>query len=129
MFIIEKRNLNSIYEQIEENIKHLIFTQVLKTDEKMPSVRALSSRMKINPGTIHRAYRELKTEGYLYAVKGRGYYVSAINTDLIEQKLEKEIKPQLQRLLQVAMYLGLNEEELVQWYKEIGSTKNNFPMS
>jgi GntR family transcriptional regulator len=85
----------------------------------MPSIRTLSRSMKINPYTIHRAYQELKKQGYLYSVKGKGYYVAPIDPNSVEQKIEKEIKPELQRLLQAAIYLGLKEEELIKWYKEI----------
>ena len=42
MFQLDLKSRKSIYEQVIDNLKELIMTRVLSTDEKLPSVRELS---------------------------------------------------------------------------------------
>ena len=61
------RDSKPIYEQIKEGIRRMIVMNVIKQDEKLPSVRVLACKYAINPNTIAKAYRELEEEGYLVA--------------------------------------------------------------
>lgn len=79
MIIIDYSDKRPIYEQVSEKFKDLIYKGVLKADEQMPSVRSMAMELSINPNTIQRAYTELERDGFIYAVKGRGNYVSDIS--------------------------------------------------
>ena len=70
MLQLNYRDAKPIYEQIKEGIRHLLLTNAIAADEKLPSVRELASTLAINPNTIQRAYRELEQEGYVYSMKG-----------------------------------------------------------
>lgn len=78
MIILDVSDKRPIYEQVEDRFKELITLGVLKTDEKMPSVRQLAIELSINPNTIQRAYGELERDGFIYTVKGRGNFVADI---------------------------------------------------
>ena len=65
------RDSKPIYEQIKEGIRRMIVMNVIKQDEKLPSVRVLACKYAINPNTIAKAYKELEEEGYLYAKTAR----------------------------------------------------------
>ena len=65
------RDSKPIYEQIKEGIRRMIVMNVIKQDEKLPSVRVLACKYAINPNTIAKAYRELEEEGYLYTKTAR----------------------------------------------------------
>ncbi|MBU8908843.1 GntR family transcriptional regulator [Desertibacillus haloalkaliphilus] len=119
MFELDVRSRKPIYEQLVDKVKELVVTQVLKPDEKLPSVRLLSKELTINPNTIQKAYRELERQGYLYSSNRKGYFVAPIELISNEEKLEKELKPQFYQLLREAIYLGLTEEELIEWYKDV----------
>ena len=51
------RDSKPIYEQIKEGIRRMIVMNVIKQDEKLPSVRVLACKYAINPNTIAKAYR------------------------------------------------------------------------
>lgn len=70
------RDSKPIYEQIKESIRRMIVMNVIKQDEKLPSVRVLACKYAINPNTIARAYRELEDEGYLYTQSGKETFVA-----------------------------------------------------
>ena len=63
MFQLDLKSRKSIYEQVIDNLKELIMTRVLSTDEKLPSVRELSKEITVNPNTVQKAYRELERQG------------------------------------------------------------------
>ena len=84
------RDSKPIYEQIKDGIRRMIVMNVIKQDEKLPSVRVLACKYAINPNTIAKAYRELEEEGYLYTKSGKGTYVADAKT--ARQSLTRNLK-------------------------------------
>lgn len=80
----------SIGEQIKEKIVHYIQTGVYAPKEKLPSVRELAVELKVNPNTIAKVYAALETEGYIYSLAKKGYYVADVKPD--EGRAEEEFK-------------------------------------
>ena len=76
MFRLDERSHNAMYEQVMDNLKELIMTNVMNENDKVPSVRELSEQLMINPNTVQKAYKELEREGYIYTVSGKGSFVS-----------------------------------------------------
>jgi len=109
--LINYEDSRAIYEQIAENYKTLILKGVLQPDEQMPSVRKLAMELSTNPNTVQRAYLELEREGYLYAVKGRGNFVSG-KEGLREKKME-ELKEKIREIFKEAREIGVDPKELV----------------
>jgi len=117
MFQLDVRSRKPIYEQLVDKIKELIIHRILRPDEQLPSVRALSSQLTVNPNTIQRAYRELENQGYLYSIKGKGNFVAAIEQMTNEQNL-LDLKKDIQKLIAEAIYLGLTKEDLYVLFDE-----------
>ncbi len=53
--------------------------EVLKENERLPSVRALAQELTINPNTIQKAFKQLEMEGFIYTLPGKGSFVSPPN--------------------------------------------------
>ena len=79
MLELNYRDARPIYEQIKDGLRRLILSDVIRQDEKLPSVRDLASQLAINPNTIQKAYRELEQEGYVYTVSGRGSFAAPLS--------------------------------------------------
>jgi len=118
MFDLDLRSRKPIYEQLVEKFKELIFSEVLKPDEKLPSVRALAQQLTINPNTIQKAYRELERQGYIYTVQGKGNFVQPITGNINKQEIEK-IKTELKKNVKEALFVGVTKEELHQLIDEV----------
>lgn len=88
MIQINYRDSRPFYQQIKDNIRHLIISKAVNTNEKLPSVRELASSLAINPNTIQRAYRELENEGYIYTVPGKGSFVSEVIDEARERRTD-----------------------------------------
>ena len=76
MFQIDIMSRTPVYEQIVNQTEKFIMLGILKAGDKMPSVRQLAGELSINPNTIQRACTELDRRGIIFAVNGRGNYVS-----------------------------------------------------
>lgn len=63
------------YMEIAEQLATLIDKRVLRSGDRIPSVRQATGSHHVNPGTILRAYRELETRGLIESRPRSGYYV------------------------------------------------------
>ena len=116
MVEINYRDSRPIYEQIKDGLRRLLVTGVIKTDEKLPSVRDMASSMSINPNTIQRAYRELEAEGYIYSVPGKGSFASGGNE--IDEKLRNEMKKKIKAAALELKNLNIAKESVKEWIDE-----------
>lgn len=117
MIIIDYKDTRSIYEQIVDKFKMLILRGVLQADEQMPSVRNLAMELSINPNTIQKAYAELERQGFIYAVKGRGNFVSGDGKLVEERKCEC-----IQKILELAkevLEIGMTKIELIREIEQL----------
>lgn len=88
---MEFNNNIPIYLQIIDNIKQDIVVGKLKAGQKMPSVRELAGRLKVNPNTIQRVYQELDREKITFTKRGMGTYVTE------EEKIISSLKEELSK--------------------------------
>ncbi len=118
MFELDLRSRKPIYEQLVEKLKVLIISEVLKTDEQLPSVRVLSTQLTINPNTIQKAYRELERQGYIYSLPGKGNFVARVTRDGNTERLAK-LREELVKILSEAIYLGMKKEDIIKIISEV----------
>ena len=104
------RDSKPIYEQIKESIRRMIVMNVIKQDEKLPSVRVLACKYAIHPNTIAKAYRELEEEGYLYTKSGKGTFVADAKT--ARQSLTRDLKILFDQVVTELFVLETPVEEL-----------------
>ena len=110
MFSINYRDARPIYEQVKDSMRRSIITGVMKTDEKLPSVREAAVELAINPNTIQKAYRELESEGYIYSVPGKGNFVGECRE--AKESRKAEIFEQLDATVNELSQLGVSSEEV-----------------
>lgn len=123
MIIIDSKSSTPIYEQITIGIKGLILKNVIKSGDKLPSVRELSTILTINPNTVSKAYMELEKQNIVESIKGKGTFITSdYRKPVSEEKLSKLILD-FKRLILEANYLGLEENDLIllldEGFKEI----------
>ena len=116
MISLNYRDSRPIYEQIKDELRKLIVTGALGTDDKLPSVRALATQLAINPNTIQRAYTDLESEGYIYSVPGKGSFAAEnAGADSVRRQ---ELKKKIRELLGELRYLGVARAELLELLEE-----------
>lgn len=112
MFKLDYSEGKPIYEQIKDNFKMLIIEGVLKTDDRIPSVRELAVTMAINPNTIQKAYKELEYEGYVYTVRAKGVFVAPIEK-ITEEKNTDKLYKNLTDVLRELYFVGECKEDVL----------------
>ena len=101
-----------IYLQIIRHIKQGIAAGVITDQEEVPSRRALSALLGVNPNTIQRAYNQLEQDGYLYTVSGRGSFV-APEGEWREGK-KSQVLTEWIRITQSAREAGVTADQLTE---------------
>ncbi|MEH7380691.1 GntR family transcriptional regulator [Bacillus sp. JJ1533] len=128
-FHLDERSNTPIWEQIVNQVKELILKGVLHPDEKLLSVRELSSTLLVNPNTVSKAYQELERQGIIETRRGKGTFVSGQLPNKVDEEKVEEIKQSLKLLLVEASYLGINKETFVEWVenyvKELGGNSSD----
>ena len=66
-----------IYIQIKNHIIDMISKGLIPNNSKLPSTRELCQILKVSRNSIVSAYEELKSEGYIYSVCGKGTFVNS----------------------------------------------------
>ncbi|WP_431732307.1 GntR family transcriptional regulator [Clostridium amazonitimonense] len=93
-------------------IKKKIILGELCGGDKLPSVRELSSELKVNPNTIQRSYQELEREGLTYTQRGTGTFVTE-NKDTIFTLKKDMAKEVIDRFLREMKDLGFKGEDII----------------
>ena len=102
----------ALYEQVVYAARKAVISGQMRPGDAFPSVRALSTALKINPNTAHKVITHLVGEGLLEVRPGTGTVVvqpgrstAAERTRLLDHELE--------RLVVEARKLGLKVDDVV----------------
>ena len=117
--IISNSSSIPIYEQIKTAIKQAIFSNELKEEDMLPSVRSMANDLKISFLTVKRAYDELEEEGYIKTVQGKGSFVAPKNLELIKEEKLREIQELIERIYDISKISNITEAEIKELFKII----------
>ena len=117
--ILSNSSTLPIYEQIKIAIKEAIFSNELKEEEMLPSVRAMANELKISFLTVKRAYDELEQEGYIKTLPGKGSFVSPKNLELIKEEKLKEIQDLIEKIYEISKISNITANDVKEIFKII----------
>ena len=106
-----------IFEQIEKAIKEAIFSNELREEDMLPSVRSLANELKISFLTVKRAYDGLEQAGFIKTIQGKGSFVAPKNLDLIKEEKLKEIQGYIEKIYDISKISNISEEEIKNYLK------------
>lgn len=64
-----------VYLEIAERYEKYITLGVIKSGEKLPSVRTAATELRVNPNTVQRAYALLEEKGLIRSLPKKGAFV------------------------------------------------------
>lgn len=73
---MEYNNNFPIYIQIKDIIKRDIVKKNILLGERLPSTRDMALKLKVNPNTIARVYKELEQEKITFTKRGLGTFIT-----------------------------------------------------
>lgn len=115
MVIVIKNNSNEpIYDQIKKQILDAIMSGEIKEGECLPSIRGLAKDLKVSVITTTKAYNELEMAGYIFAVQGKGYYVSERSNEILYEKLLEQIEFHFDQAISISKKASLKDTDLME---------------
>lgn len=103
-----------IYRQVMDQIRYQILSGVIKESEQLPSVRDLSSQIKVNPMTVSKAYAFLEVEGLLDRKRGIGLFAARLTKSMKKTNSHILVTDGLEKVANDAVSLGLSKEQFTQ---------------
>ena len=75
---IDQKSMVPVYKQIVQNILDGIKDKKISVGMKMPSIHKIGNEFGLSPGTVIRAYDQLREIGIVSSQQGKGYYISNV---------------------------------------------------
>jgi GntR family transcriptional regulator len=101
-----------VYVQIENEIRFAIASGRLKTDDRLPSVRELSERIKVNPNTVAKSYRDLEVMGYVYTRQGMGVYINKGVAAKCREDCYRSVISRMHEVISEAKAAGFTQKDI-----------------
>jgi len=86
------------YRQIMHHIQAAVASGELQAADQLPTIRALHKKLKVNPNTVAKAYRELEHLGVIAAQQGSGCYIAPGAAPKPSAKTTESHRAQIQQL-------------------------------
>jgi GntR family transcriptional regulator len=120
---IDSRSPTPLWGQIASRVRVAVASGELRPGEPLPSVRELARRLRVNPATVARAYKDLVNGGFAETRHGAGSFVREVGLDRRSKERKLGAEELVQQMLQKGARMGINVEEIVEAFEaEVGST-------
>ncbi|MEL6105122.1 MAG: GntR family transcriptional regulator [Planctomycetota bacterium] len=111
-FAIDVHSDVAIYLQLVRQVKFAVAAGTLRPGQLLPSVRALSQQVALNPNTIARAFNQLQTDGVIETLRGRGMVVRDEAVETCRQEREAVLDERIGSVLAEAWNAGLSKRQI-----------------
>jgi GntR family transcriptional regulator len=101
-----------LYRQIVEHVRRLVALGALEGGDRLPPVRDLAARARVNRNTVARAVQELERAGVVRTRVGQGTFVVDGRPRIDPGRRDESLDRALDRVVVEARTLGVPLEEL-----------------
>ena len=119
---IDHHNGIPVFRQIIDQVKFHVVSGLLAPGDELPSTRALSGQLGLNPMTISKAYSLLEAEGLVERRRGRPLTIKPLQEQTVHAEKLAQLKPQLTQLATMVRQLGVDRAEVVDLFLSILDT-------
>ncbi len=109
---IDPRSPTPIYAQIAERVRVAVAAGELTKGDGLPSVRALATRLRVNPATVVQAYRELEQEKLVEMRQGAGTFILEMPSENRARERQAAAKRLVRGLMEEAARLGIQKDDI-----------------
>ncbi|MFA5263578.1 MAG: GntR family transcriptional regulator [Opitutaceae bacterium] len=119
LLTIDHHNGVPAYRQIMDQIRFQIASGLLATGDELPSTRALSTQLSLNPMTISKAYSLLEHDGVLERRRGQNLVVRALPKSEQEANKLAPLRQHLSAASIMASQLGVPPAQALKIFREL----------
>lgn len=110
LITIDEESGIPIWMQLRNRLVYLVVSGTFPPGMKLPTVRDLSSSLKVNYNTVSKVYRDIEKDGYVITRRGKGTFVAEINSNGYEaQDAKAAVDMLIDKFLEQCKELGLSE--------------------
>ena len=125
-FRVAFRPGSSLFEQVVYAAKKALVSGQLRPGDAFPSVRALSTALRINPNTAHKIVTQLLNEGLLEVRPGSGTVVAQLPASTAKERSQL-LENEVEQLVVEAKKLSLGLPEVIAALAEHWARLENSP--
>ncbi|RAL25785.1 GntR family transcriptional regulator [Thermoflavimicrobium daqui] len=105
-------NDQPIYLQLKNEFYRKICKGVLRSGDKLPSVRETAVEVGVNPNTVQRTYSDMERDGIIEKRRGQGSFVTN-NQEIIQQLRKSLAQEQVDQFYHSMQQMGFTDEEIL----------------
>ena len=122
LIVVDPHSGVPVYRQLMDQIKFHVATGMLRPGDELPSTRALSAELGINPMTISKAYSYLEKDEVVERRPGRPLVVKTIDQEAIKARRIDQLRDHLAPTVRMVKQLGVNDNEAIRIFIDMLST-------
>jgi GntR family transcriptional regulator len=122
LIVVDPHSGVPVYRQLMEQIKFHVASGLLAPGDELPSTRALSAELGVNPMTISKAYSYLERDGVVERRPGRPLVVSPLGNGAISGERTQQVRRSLEQAVTVVKQLGVSREDALRVFGEMLGT-------
>ncbi|CAN5828723.1 GntR family transcriptional regulator [soil metagenome] len=119
LIVVEKESGIPIYRQIVDQIRFQVDSGLLCPGDQLPSTRALSQELGVNPMTVSKSFGLLEGEGLVVRRPGLQLVIAERSADDEQRGREAQLTALLEPVATAARQLGIGTEHAVLILREV----------
>ncbi len=119
LIVIDGNSGVPVYRQIVDQVRFQVATGLLRPGTELPSTRALSQELGVNPMTVSKSYGLLEEEGVLTRRPGLPLVVSERPRSEVGRERAAQLELLLEPVAVAARQLGLEDGEAVEVFRRV----------
>ena len=119
ILVVDPHSGIPVYRQLMDQIRFHVSSGLLKPGDEVPSTRALSAKLGVNPMTVSKAFALLEEEGVLERRPGRPLIVRQRKCDKVHFTKIEQLESSLRPIATKTRQLGLDPDEATAIFRRI----------
>jgi GntR family transcriptional regulator len=119
LIVVDPHSGVPVYRQLMDQVKFHIASGLLAPGDELPSTRALSVQLGINPMTISKAYSFLERENVIERRPGRPLVVKAVEDQELRARKIEQVRESLAATVTMVRQLGVEPRRALEIFEEL----------
>ena len=102
----------SYYVQLIQQVRQALEFGILKSGDKLPTVKEVVAQVALNPNTVLRAYRDLEHDGLVVSRPGVGTFITNSIPTAVAPASYHTLRADLERWIRKARTHGMDDTRL-----------------
>ena len=127
LIVVDPHSGVPVYRQLMDQIKFHVATGLLNPGDELPSTRALSAELGINPMTISKAYSYLEKDEVVERRPGRPLVVRSHDQKETRDRKMTQLRENLLPTVRMVKQLGINDNEAIRIFIDMLNSAQEAP--